>query len=256
MAVGTTNKKKQLAFVGWSRLIFVWAGIVFLFTGAYAAYSWVRLLPSNHMIVVEGIGRAAIIPDLATISFSVISEGINVSGLQEDNNQKINAAIALVKSLNVDAKDIKTAGYNLSPKYRYDPKNGRSSIDGYTLTQTVVVKVRVLDTAGRILEGLPSAGINEISGPHFSVENQDTYLNEARQEAFQKARVKAQALARIAGVRLGRAVTFSENQGGNYPRPLFMKAEAMGGDAGGVPPQIEPGSEEASVQVSVTFEIW
>lgn len=256
MAVSTTNGKKQLAFVGWSHIIFVWAGIIFLFTAAYAVCSWARSLPASHTIAVEGVGRAIIKPDIATISFSVISEGINVSGLQEDNSQKINKAIALVKGLAIDEKDIKTMGYTLSPKYRYDQKSGKSSIDGYSLTQTVVVKVRVLDNAGKILGGLPGLGINEISGPNFSIEDQDKYLNEARAEAFTKARTKAFSLARMAGVRLGRVITFSENQGGNYPRPIYMKSEAVGGDVGGVPPQIEPGSEEAQVQVNVTFEIW
>lgn len=256
MAVNTTPRKQQLVFVGWSRIIFVWAGIIFLCTVSYAAFSWARTLPARHTIVVEGVGRMFIKPDIATISFSVVSEGINVPSLQEDTDQKINKAIALVKELGIDAKDIKTAGYNLSPKYRYNQKIGTSSIDGYSLTQTVVVTVRVLDTAGKILGGLPALGINEISGPHLSVDDQDMYLNKARAEAFVKARGKAQALARMAGVRLGRVITFSENQGGDYPRPMYLKAEAVGGGVGGILPQIEPGSEEAQVIVSVTFEIW
>lgn len=234
----------------------MWAGIIFLCTVAYAAFSWTRTLPARHTIAVEGAGRVMIKPDIATISFSVVSEGINVPSLQEDNNQKINTAIALVKGFGIDAKDIQTAHYNLSPKYRYDQKTGKSSIDGYSLTQMVVVTVRVLDTAGKILGGLPGLGINEISGPNFSVEDQDAYLNNARAEAFAKARGKAQVLARMAGVRLGRIVTFSENQGGMYPQPMYLKTEAIGGDAGGVSPQIEPGSEEAQVRVNVTFEIW
>lgn len=256
MAINTTPGKQQLAFVGWSRIILVWAGIIFLCTVAYAAFSWARTLPARHTIVVHGVGRALLKPDIATLSFSVVSEGINVPGLQEDTDQKINKAIALVKKLGIEAKDIKTTGYNLSPKYRYDQKTGRSSIDGYSLTQTVVVTVRVLDTAGKIVGGLPGLGINEISGPHLSVDDPDRYLNEARAEAFAKARGKAEVQARMAGVRLGRVITFSENQGDDYPRPMYLKAEAVGGDAGGRAPQIEPGSEEAHVRVSVTFEIW
>lgn len=256
MAVNTTQGKKIGAFVGWSRIIFAWAGIIFLCAAAYAVFSWAQKLPARRTIVVEGVGKAMIEPDIAMISFSMISEGISVPSLQKDNNQKINKAIALVKKLGIDAKDIKTAGYNLVPKYHYDQKTGTPSIDGYSFTQMMVVTVRVLDNAGKILGALPGLGINEISGPNFSVEDQDIYLNKARQEAFVKARGKAQVLARMAGVRLGRIVTFSENQGGMYPQPMYLKTEAIGGDAGGVSPQIEPGSEEAQVGVSVTFEIW
>lgn len=195
-------------------------------------------------------------PDIATISFAVVSEGANPTALQNDNNKKINDAIALVKGFEVDAKDIQTSGYSLSPRYQYNPKTGKSSIDGYTLTQTVTVKVRNLDNAGKVLGGLPATGINQLSGPNFSVEDPEKYLNEARKEAFAKARTKAAELARFNGVSLGGVMSFSENQGGGYPMPMFAKAEGMGGDRGGVPPQIEPGSEEVRVEVGVTFEIW
>ena len=223
---------------------------------AYALYNWARALPPSHTITITAEGKATIKPDIATISFSVVSEGTNVSGLQNDNNEKINKAIVTVKNSGVAAKDIQTTGYNLSPKYRYDSKTGKSSIEGYQLTQMVVVKVRDLENVSKILGALPGMGINQLNGPNFGVEDPDTYLNQARAEAFAKARGKAMELARLAGVRLGRVVTFSENQGGGgYPMPMYAKAEAMGGEAPTLP-QIEPGSEEARVNVSVTFEVW
>ena len=57
---------------------------------------------------------------------------------------------------------------------------------------------------------------------------------------------------RAAGVSIGRVVTFSENSGGGYPRPMYMKADmAVGGES----PAFEPGTDEAQVNVNVTFEI-
>ena len=41
--------------------------------------------------------------------------------------------------------------------------------------------------------------------------------------------------------------------GGDYPRPIYMKA-AIGGEAASVP-QFEVGSDEAKVIVSVTYEL-
>ena len=87
-------------------------------------------------------------PDVATLSFSVVSEGADPEKLQNDNTDKINKALDFVKSEGVESKDIKTAGYNLSPRYKYDQKTGRSSIDGYTLPQTVIVKIRDLSKVG------------------------------------------------------------------------------------------------------------
>ena len=200
-------------------------------------------------------GKAVIVPNLATVSFSVVSEGASATAIQDENTKKMNAAIAIVKGFKIDDKDIKTSAYNLSPRYTYEQKTGKSRIDGYQITQTVTVKVRNLDDAGKIVGQLPASGVNQISGPDFSVEDMDAFLHSAREEAFDKAYAKAKELARLAGTGIGRVVTFSESTGGNYPRPMYMKAEmGMGGDASSVP-QFEAGSDEARVTVSVTYEL-
>ncbi|MDO8303437.1 MAG: SIMPL domain-containing protein, partial [Sedimentisphaerales bacterium] len=178
--------------------------------------------------------------------------------LQTDNNTKVNAAIDFVKAQGVDAKDIKTSDYNLSPNYIWNQKTGKSTIDGYTLNQSVSVKVRDLGKVSAILGGLPAKGINQIGGVNFSIEDQDKYLNVAREEAFTKARAKAQAMAKYSGARIGRVVTFSESNGG-YPYPMYYAKEASvgrGGDAQMPPaPVIEPGSQDVTVNVSVVYEL-
>jgi uncharacterized protein len=128
-------------------------------------------------------------------------------------------------------------------------------IIGYTLTQTVLVKVRDLEKVPAIVGGLPSRGINQIEQISFDIDDHDRYLNDARAEAFRKARAKADAMAKANGVRVRKVVTFSENTGG-FPIP-YLRAEALGGggDFGGAPPQIEPGTQDVTVQVSVTYEI-
>ncbi len=236
----------------WSRTAFVWAGTLALIVGSYAACTWSRSLAPSRTIMVSAEGKAMIKPDLATITFSVVSEGPSATAIQAENSRKMNDATAIIKGFGVDPKDIQTSSYNLSPKYSYEQKTGKSSIDGYQITQSVTVKVRNLDNAGKIVGALPTSGVNQISGPSFSVENVDSYLSSARAEAFMKARAKAEALARAAGVSIGRVVTFSENSGGGYPRPMYMKADmAVGGES----PAFEPGTDEAQVNVNVTFEI-
>lgn len=255
MALGIKIVKSEDKIVAWSRIVLMWAGIIVLLVGAYALRIWSNAVPSARTVTVSADGKAVVIPNLATVSFSVVSEGASATVLQEENTKKMNAAIAIVKSFKIDDKDIKTSVYNLSPRYSYEQKTGRSRIDGYQITQTVAVKVRNLDNAGKIVGALPTAGVNQISGPDFSVEDMDVFLHGAREEAFNKAYAKAKELASLAGAGVGRVVTFSESSGNNYPRPMYMKAEmGMGGDASSVP-QLEAGSDEARVTVSVTYEL-
>ncbi len=212
----------------------------------------------SRTINITAEGKTLVAPDIAQFSFSVVAEGKDPEKLATDNTAKMNAAIDFVKSQGVEAKDIKTAGYNLSPKYDYDRKTGRSFINGYTLTQTVFVKVRDFAKVGKLIGSLPTYGINDISSLTFDIENPDKFLNEARRQAFEKARAKADAMAKQNGVRISRVINFYESSGG-YPRPYFAEAYAKGGGMGGPvlapTPAIEPGSQEVTVNVSVTYEI-
>jgi len=221
------------------------------------------LVSPEMTVMISAEGKATVIPDIATINFSVISEGKDPSVIQKENTEKINKAIDFVKGLGIDKKDIKTIGYNLYPKYEYikspDPfypfPGGKQMIAGYTLNQTVQVKIRDLDKVAVVLAGLPEKGINQLDGPNFTVEDPDKYLNDARKEAFGKARAKVDAMAKANGVRVVRVVTFSENQGGPI---IYARAESVGGAPTGTPsppPSIEPGSQEVNVQVSVTYAI-
>jgi uncharacterized protein YggE len=214
------------------------------------------LYPTRNMTVTAE-GKTLVSPDIATASFSVVSRGKNPDELAERNNKLVSQAIDFVKSQGVEAKDIRTTGYNLSPDYAYDENARRSYITGYTLAQTVTVKVRNLEGVGKILGGLPELGINQIGGVSFGVDEPEKYLAEAREKAFRLAREKAEAMARAAGVKLGRVISANEYQPGPvYPYAYGEKAYGMGG--GGVsaaPPTIEPGSEEITVSVTLSYEL-
>lgn len=205
-------------------------------------------------ITVLAEGKATVSPDIAKISFSVVSEGVDPGKIADENNKKMTRALDFVKSQGIDEKDIKTTQYNLNPRYVYDEKNRRSYISGYELTQTVLIKVRELNKSGKILGGLPELGINKIGSISFDVDDSEKYLAEARNRAFEKAKAKADAMAKKNGVRIGRVVNFAENQG----YPVFPAYESFGRDikaAALAVPSIEPGTQEVVVNVNITYEI-
>ena len=163
----------------------------------------------------------------------------------------MNKVIEFVKSTGVEDKDIKTTGYNLYP--RYDYVEGRQIAAGYSLNQTVEVKIRDLKKVGEIITGAVSRGANQVSGVEFVVDDPDKSRAEARAQAFEKARAKAKDLAKLAKVRLGKVVTFSESFAGEPPIIFARSAEVYG--IGGAAPDTQAGSQEIEVNVNVVFEI-
>ena len=88
------------------------------------------------------------------------------------------------------------------------------------------------------------------------MEEQEDIGKQAREEALRQATEKAEALAKIANVKLGKLVSFSEN--GYVPSySVYARGVALDAGFGGAEaaPTVEPGSQEVQVNVTVTYEV-
>lgn len=214
----------------------------------------------NKTFTVDGEARVETANDVATFSATVITEGgNNVSDIQSRNIDKMNAVNEYLKEKGVEKKDLQTRDYNLSPRYEYASCTGQSvcpppRIVGYTLTQSLAVKVRNLDTLGDILAGVVERGANSVSNVSFVTDDDSDARNEARAEAIAEANEKAQAIAKAGNFRVGRLITLYEDAG---VRPMNYDGVAsmgMGGAAEKMP-SIEPGTQTGTIRVMLTYEI-
>lgn len=219
--------------------------------------------PYMNTITVEGTGKAAAIPNIATVSFSVTETAATVGDAQTQATEKTNAALDAVDKLGVDKKDVKTTAYNVYPQYEniapcYSGAcpNRAPKITGYQVSQTVEVKIRDTAKAGDVLQALGTLGVQNISGPNFMVDEDDAVKSEARKEAIDNAKAKAKALASELGVSLGKVVSFNEN-GYGYPMyDAYGKGGVMMETAQAAPaPSLPVGENETSVTVTITYEI-
>lgn len=226
-----------------------------VFFGMPALNRYGDSLPAARVLSVSAEGKTAVSPDIAEVSFSVVSQGENPQMLADKNNDKMAAVVNNIKGNGVDAKDITTTNYDLQPNYSYDKNTGRSYIYNYTLTQTVFVKIRNLGNVAKVIGGVTPLGVNQIGSVSFRVEDSDKFLGDARKDAFKKAEAKAAEIAKASGVQLGRITNVNEYQ--NYPIPYY---KTMGMGMGGAAdiaslPSIEPGTQELKLNVSVTYSI-
>ena len=229
-----------LFFAGLSRAFSVWYD--YRNAGASNVYQTVNFV---------GEGKIKAAPDAAKVDIGLITEGKDSISVQNENTEKMNTVIDFLKNKqNIKDADIKTSNYSLSPKYDY--AKGKSVLSGYILNQTVAVTVRQLDKIGEILDGAVSSGANQINSVSLFIENPEELKNKAREEAVKMAKEKARLTSETAGFRLGRLVNFSENFSGEPP--IYFEAMGKGGAASSAP-QIEPGSEEIKVSVTLTYLI-
>lgn len=235
--------------------VLIFAFSVFAFVGAYSKASE----PAKGFLV-SATGEVVAVPDIAEFNYAVVTEGgDDLIAIQNENTRKSNEINSYLKEKGIDEEDIRTAGYNIYPRYqsvRCAPGEicPPSEIVGYTVNHSVRVKVRDMAMVGEILSGTVRAGANSTSGLAFSIDDIESIKNEARDKAIQEAKEKAKTMADSAGFKIGAVISISENF--YYP---FASTRSAGMEVMDSympePPSIEPGSEEVQVSVTIRYEI-
>ncbi len=202
-------------------------------------------------ITVEGVGEVTAHPDIAMTSVGMVAEAATVAEAQQKNTQVMNSLIEKLKALGVSSDDIQTMSYNVYPQYDY-PEGGQV-LRGYSVSQDLQVKIRDLAKANQVLALAGEVGATNVGGLQFTVDERDTYIAEAREEALKKVGEKMKALSQSLGVRAVRISGYNEyEQGTSGPMPMMR--EMAFGDVGALP-TIEAGTTDVVLNVQVTFEI-
>lgn len=201
---------------------------------------------------VIGEGKVVVRPDIAKIQVGVESQGSTVKLAQDQLNSAINKVSQSIKALGVDEKDIQTENYNIYPNRDYTSSSQK--ITGYSASSNLSIKIKDINKINFVLDAATASGANQVGGITFDVEDKTKAENQAREKAVKEAKKKAEEAAKVAGFRLGKIVNYSESFQGEGPPFLDFKS-AQVSQAGGSPSQVEPGSNEVRVIVTLSYEV-
>ncbi|MDE2436103.1 MAG: SIMPL domain-containing protein [Sphingomonadales bacterium] len=222
-----------------------------------AAPSPIPVIASGDtLLAITADGKSTRAPDLAVFSAGVTTQGKTAGEAMRANAGAMNKVFAALKRVGVADKDIQTSNINLNPIYGQspaDPNGNRAPrIVGYQANNTVTVRQRDLKNFGAALDALVEAGANNVNGPSFQIDDDESARDEARVAAMTKARARANLYAKAAGLRVVRIVSISESGGYSPPMPVMYAKAAMADSA---PTPVAPGEVETSVNVAVQFEL-
>ena len=213
--------------------------------------------PTPRLMSLTGEGMVTASPDMAVLSLGVVSEDRTARRALLANTRAMTALVAAMKKAGVEPKDLQTSGFSVNPNYSRPRvlQNGRPparEIVGYSVRNTLTIRIRDLANAGEILDQAVSLGANAISGLRFTVAEPKPLQNEARKAAMADALEKARLYADAAGVSLGAIQSITESAGIRPPQPQMMARAQIAMDAA-VP--IEAGAITYRAQVNVVWEI-
>ena len=218
-------------------------------------------------IWVSGQGTISIDPDLAMLDFGV---EVNAPSVSEANSQAATAMDAIVEALKergVKDEDIQTNRFSVTPRYRYveeevdGVRTARDVLTGYRVRNNATVKLRDLDAIGEVIDEVVTAGgdVVRINRINFTLEDSKPKMGELREMAVADAKAKAEHLAELSDVTVGRLIYISEGAaapslggfgGGGFGLAYAQEAMALSA------PSVSGGEVTLSLSVQAGFAIY
>jgi len=207
--------------------------------------------PDKRTISLSATGAVKTTPDKVDITTGVTSEGQTARDALDKNTDAMTKVVAGLKEAGIEAKDIQTTNFSVSPVYEQRKEGQAAFITGYRVSNQVHITVRDTAKLGDILDKVVSLGANDIGSIAFGVSEPEDLKDEARKEAMRKAIADTKLYAQAAGVELGPVLSITEEDGGYVPR--YAEAAAPMAMAKDVP--IEAGTATVQVKIRVTWEL-
>jgi hypothetical protein len=208
---------------------------------------------SDPGISVVGSGIVLAQPNVARITIGVEVTDTSLSNAQAEASRRMEGVVNRLKVDGILESDIRTVSYNISPLYDQRDQS-QTLLRGYQIQNLVEVKSTSVSGLGPLLDNAVAAGASRIYGIRFEADNMEALKTQARDQAMQNARAKAEQLARDAGVSLGRPVRIEEaDTGGVTPVRAAAPAAALAAPAPQTP--IQPGELQVQTTVHVVWAI-
>ncbi len=206
--------------------------------------------PQPATISITGEAKISVPPDLAQIDGGVTNEAKTAREASDANNKAMGAVLAALKNAGIPERDIQTSRLSLQPQFSSKAPGGTQQITSYHASNRVTVTVRDIAKVASTIDALTGSGANDIGGINFMVSQASKLLDDARTQAFNDARRKAEIYARAANVELGTPLSIAEE---GTPQPVMFRRMATAMAA--APTPVAAGEETLHVAVSVTYEI-
>lgn len=206
---------------------------------------------TGRTVAVTASANIKVPNDTAKVGFGVKREAKTRTAALQATATSLRKVIAAAKAFpGVGEGDIRTGRIDVSPVQK-----GKVTV--YRATEGIQVTLHEPSKSGELIAKGLAAGATGVSGPTFSVGNEEEAFAKVLAAAFDKARERATILAAQAGAHLGQALTIEEGEGAEFIGPrTFKSADTESGSTAGAPtPPTQPGTSHVKATVHVIFEL-
>ena len=243
--------------------------------GSRSGVQWLQSRSGDSTgIWVNGIGKATGATDLGVLEVGVEALATTASEARDMAAKAIDATVSMLKANDIRDKDLQTSQFTINPQYNMQEisrctdgleEEGKRTecrtefervLIGYQVTNTLTVKVRNRESMSSIIDGATEIAVNlvRINAVDFTIEDTKPLLKVAREEAIADLLDKANSMATLSGVELGKLVFLIELEGSS-PQAFARMEAADFGFGGNQPTSILAGELDVNVNVQGVFAI-
>lgn len=207
--------------------------------------SFTQAEEKRRVVTVSAQSEFRVAPDEAIIAFSVSTKNDKLLAAKVENDSLTTAIVKAVKAQSITAEEFKVTDLDMGPRYE---RSSQILLD-YSVTRSFEIRTKDFAKIDRIIGGIVDAGGDSISISQLKlqVRDQRKHQVEARRLAVEFAREKATHLAELNQMKLGNAITITEEVEYNNDAGGFG---GFGGGLSAVDPS--PDSHIATVPKSST----
>lgn len=205
-------------------------------------------------IRVSATGTAYGEPDIAVLELGVNVTNTDVAAATDEVNTIMQRVQDALREAGIPERDIQTVTFNIwrEDPYAYGPEMDMRQAQ-FRVMNIIRVTVRDVERAGELLSTAINAGANVVHGINFNLSNPAELERQAREQAMQNARTKAEQLARLGDVILGPVQFVMEQEGYGAVPPMYAERAMMDMGAGDVP--VSTGRLAVTVTLQVGYDI-
>lgn len=212
--------------------------------------------PAAIRVTGEGVATAA--PDMAVLELTVTREAPTARGALDANSAAMGGVLAAMEARGIETRDLQTSNFSIQANYVYPSPQSSGErapprIVGYTVRNSLTVRVRDIKQLGVILDQSVTLGVNEGGNIRFTNDDASQVITQARVDAVKEAIEKANTLADAAGVKVGKILEISEQSFSPSAAPVGRADLMMSRAAESVP--VASGENSYRVMVNITFGI-
>jgi uncharacterized protein YggE len=217
----------------------------------------------TRTIVVKGIGKASVAPDLLVLALGMDVVDLDYGEMMRLATEEFEAIREALVGVGFQAKDLKTSRYSITTKYEGyhdDNNNWLQRFVGYECSHKLSVEFDLdIELLGKALVALADSPANPTLNIQFTIRDKDAVGDLLLDKAIKDATSKAGVLAKASQVTLGEIISIDYNWaehhfysetdmavGGAVPRGMALRGASM---------DIEPEDIDVRDTVAVTWAI-